>query len=558
MMFFLPNIQLHTFTDLIKNMRKISIAFFLISFMLVARAQKDNSGVDRPKLVVGIMVDQMRWDFLYRYASRYGNDGFKRMLGEGFTCENTFIPYAQTVTACGHATVYTGSLPSIHGIMGNEWYDKQKGRSVYCVEDDGVTAVGSTKSLPMSPKNMTVTSMCDELRIATNFKAKVIGIAIKDRGGILPAGHSANGAYWYESSTGNWISSSYYMKELPAWVNAFNQRRLSDSLYRLNWNTMYPVSSYVMSDPDDKPYEGAMSGEQKPVFPHNTSRFAGVNYGILPSTPHGNTLTLQFAKQAMLAERLGADDVTDFLAISLSSPDYIGHQYGPNSIEVEDTYLRLDKELGEFFRFLDSRLGKSYTVFLTADHGVAHAPGYAMANNLPGGVMLTTASAAVKKTISQFGLMNVIDNYSNYQIYLNKKAIDSAKLNFREVKTYFIEQLNKEEGIHYAFDNELIMNAHLPSEVKERFIKGLHPKLGGDIQVILKSGYYPYSNPGATHGSWYPYDSHIPFVLMGWGIKQGRLLRDVNMTDIAPTISSLLRIQMPSGNVGNTVSEALK
>jgi predicted AlkP superfamily pyrophosphatase or phosphodiesterase len=400
--------------------------------------------------------------------------------------------------------------------------------------------------------------MCDELRIATNYKAKVIGIAIKDRGGILPAGHTANGAYWYEGSTGNWVTSSYYMKELPAWVNAFNQRRMPDSLYRLNWNTMYPISTYVMSDADDKGWEGAASGEQKPVFPHMTSKYVGGNYSLLSSTPHGNTLTLQFAKEALLSEGLGADEVTDFLAISLSSPDYIGHQYGPNSIEVEDTYLRLDKELGEFFKFMDSKLGKSYTVFLTADHGVAHAPAYARANHFPGGVVLTTSSNAVKSTISQFGLMNFIDNFSNYQVYLNRRAIDSAKLNFKELKSYFIEQLNKEEGIHYAFDNEHIMDAHLPTEVKELFIKGLHPKIGGDIQVILKSGYYPYSNTGATHGTWYPYDSHIPFVLMGWGIKQGRLLRDVNMTDIAPTISSLLRIQMPSGNVGNTVSEALK
>lgn len=536
-------------------MRKFGTVLLFVGLVLSSAAQKP---VERPKLVVGIMVDQMRWDYLYKYANRYGNEGFRRMLGEGFTCENTYIPYAQTVTACGHASVYTGSVPSINGIMGNDWYDRQKKRLVYCTEDETVTPVGSAKSAPMSPRNLAVTTMCDELKIATNYKAKVVGIAIKDRGGILPAGHTANAAYWYESGTGNWITSSYYMKQLPNWVNAFNQRRLPDSLYKLNWNTMYPINTYVMSDPDDKAYEGVMAGEQKPVFPHNTMMYAGSNYGMLPSTPHGNTLTLQFAKEAILAEGMGTDEITDFLAVSLSSPDYIGHQFGPNSIEVEDTYLRLDKELGEFFKFLDSKFGKNYTIFLTADHGVAHAPGYARANNFPGGVMLTTTSTAVKNTINQFGLVNFIDNFSNYQIYLNTRAIDSARININELKSYFIQQLNKEEGVHYAFDNDKIMDAHLPTTVKERFILGLHPKLGGDIQVILKSGYYPYSNTGATHGTWYPYDSHIPFVLMGWGIKQGRLLRDVNMTDIAPTISSLLRIQVPSGNVGNTVSEALK
>ncbi len=539
-------------------MKKISIVLFLSCIAFVGRAQKPEAGVERPKLVVGIMIDQMRWDYLYKYANRYGNDGFKRLLREGFTCENTYIPYAQTVTACGHASVYTGSVPSINGIMGNDWYSRQKGRLVYCVEDETVAPVGSSKAAPMSPRNMEVTTVCDELRIATNYKSKVIGIAIKDRGGILAAGHTANAAYWYEGATGNWITSTYYMKQLPGWVNAFNGRKMADSLYKLNWNTLYPIDTYVLSDADDKAYEGVLSGEQKPVFPHNTSRNAGGNYSVLPNLPQGNTFTLQFAKEAVVAEGMGADDITDFLAVSLSSTDYVGHLFGPNSIEVEDTYLRLDKDLADFFKFLDGKFGKNYTVFLTADHGVAHSPGYARANNIPGGVVNPTTSTALKNTINKYGLYNLIENFSNYQVFLNRRAIDSAKLNFQEIKNFFIEELNKEEGIHYAFDNDEIMEARLPTEVKERFIKGLHPKFGGDIQIVLKSGYYPYANTGATHGTWYPYDSHIPFVLMGWGIKQGRLLRDVNMTDIAPTISTLLKIQVPSGNVGNTVSEALK
>jgi predicted AlkP superfamily pyrophosphatase or phosphodiesterase len=412
----------------------------------------------------------------------------------------------------------------------------------------------------MSPKNLSVTTMCDELRIATNYKAKVIGIAIKDRGGILPAGHAANAAYWYEGSSGNWISSSYYMNDLPGWVNSFNKRKVPDSLYKNDWNTMYPVNTYTLSDEDDKIYEGKFSNESKPVFPHKISDFAGRDYEVISSTPFGNTMTLEFAKQAIVAEGLGADDITDFLALSLSSPDYVGHKYGPNSIEVEDTYLRLDKELASFFKFLDEKFGKNYTVFLTADHGVAQSPAYSRLNKLPGGVWNPTTSTAVKNTINNFGLKNFIENISNYQVFLNRFAIDSAKLKFSEVKSFFINELNKEDAVHYAFDNEEISEASLPFEVKEKFLKGFQPNMSGDIQVIMKSGYYPWASEGtgATHGAWYPYDAHIPFVLMGWGIKQGVLYRNVNMSDIAPTICSLLHIQMPSGNVGNAVGEAIR
>lgn len=542
-------------------MRSLVLILFYLCISMVTIGQVK---AERPRLVVGIMVDQMRWDYLYKYANRYGNDGFRRMLREGFTCENTYIPYAQTVTACGHASVYTGSVPSINGIMGNDWWDKQQGRLVYCVEDESVKVLeGGPKAEPMSPRNLSVTTMCDELRIATNFKAKVIGIAIKDRGGILPAGHSANAAYWYDGANGNWVSSTYYMDDLPSWVKGFNSRKVTDSLLKLNWNTLYPINTYKMSDPDDKEYEG-----KNHVFPHITSDQVGKNYGALAGTPHGNTLTLQFAKEALLAEQMGEDGVTDFLAVSLSSPDYIGHAYGPNSIEVEDNYLRLDRELGEFFRFLDKKFGGEYTVFLTADHAVAHAQGFSRERKLPGGAFVPNTSNAYKNILervndlkgakSKFTIQNLIENFSNYQIYLNRKAIDSAKLNVEEVKQIIIQELNKEPGIHYAYDNEKIMEAQLPSEVKEKFMNGLHPKLGGDIQVILKSGYYPWEGTGATHGAWYPYDSHIPFVLMGWGIKQGVLYRNVNMSDIAPTICSLLRIQMPSGNVGNAVGEAIR
>jgi predicted AlkP superfamily pyrophosphatase or phosphodiesterase len=269
-------------------------------------------------------------------------------------------------------------------------------------------------------------------------------------------------------------------------------------------------------------------------------------------------MTVEFAKAAIVGERLGMDEATDFLAISFSSPDYVGHQYGPNSIEAEDTYLRLDRELAALFNYLDAKFGNQYTVFITADHAVAHAAGYAKEKKLPGGTFLVSNSSGIAKTKDKFGIKNLVEASSNYQIYLNRKAIDSANLNYSEVKQYLVSELNKDPGIFYAFDYENISNVILPAEVKEKFIKGYNAKRAGDIQVILNSGYMSGGTTGTTHGSWYPYDSHIPVVFMGWGIKQGRLTRDVHMTDIAPTIATLLRIQMPSGNIGKVVSEALK
>lgn len=521
--------------------------------------QPSSTATSRPKIVVGIMIDQMRWDFLHRYSDRFGNDGFKRMMREGFACENTFIPYAQTITACGHSTVYTGTTPGLSGIYGNEWYDAQKGRQVYCTEDESVKVVGGgSRTGPMSPRNMKVTTISDELRIASNFRSKVIGIAIKDRGSILPAGHSANAAYWYDGQTGNWISSTYYMTDLPAWVKTFNAKKVMDSLYALDWNTLYPIQTYLHSDADDKIYEGKMPGAAKPVFPHTLKTYIAKNFGVISSTPYGNTLTLEFAKQAIQAEHLGEDSFTDLLAVSFSSPDYIGHQYGPNSIEVEDTYLRLDRELAAFFSYLDDKFGKEYTVFLTADHGVAHVPGFSEENKLPGGKVSTTSFAAFKKAEVKFGVKNLVANVSNYQIYLNHKVIDSFKLDVHQVKQYLISELRKEPLLHTAYDNADISNAPLPVELREKFLKGFHPKLSGEIQMVGLSGYMGAGATGTSHGTWYNYDSHIPLVFMGWGIKPGRTHRETYMTDVAPTIAALLNIQMPSASIGHVINEVLK
>lgn len=526
-----------------------------------AVAKKDfPASINRPKLVVGLVIDQMRWDYLYRYYSRYGAGGFKKLINEGFSAENTFIPYTPTYTACGHASIYTGSVPAINGIIGNDWYDPQLGRNVYCAEDTSVTSVGSTTMAGvMSPKNMLTTTITDELRLATNFQGKVIGISLKDRGSILPAGHSANAAYWFDGQTGDWITSTFYMNQLPAWVEDYNKIKLVNKFYEKNWPTLYPIETYTQSTADDKPYEGKARGEQSPVFPHPLKLYAGKNFEMIKSTPYGNTMTLDLAKLAILSEDLGKDNITDFLAVSCSSTDYVGHMYGPNSIEAEDTYLRLDKDLAEFFDYLDSKVGKgNYLFFLSADHGAAHVPGFMAENKLPGG---TVDDSPVVKELNtrleaKFGIKQAVIKSMNNQIYFNHKNIEQAKLDFDAVKAFSIEFLKTQNGFVNAVDLNKVGASTLPEPIKTRITNGYNARRSGDIYFILQPNYFDSSSKtGTTHGSWNPYDSHIPCVFMGWNVKPGKTNKTHYMTDIAATLAAMLHIQMPSGCVGEPITE---
>ena len=535
---------------------------FVLAIVIVINAPAQT--VQRPKIVVGIVIDQMRWDYLYRYNERYAdNGGFKRLLNQGFSCENTMIPYAPTVTACGHTCIYTGSVPAINGITGNNWRDNQLNRSVYCTEDSSVQTIGSNSGLGMqSPHNLLTTTICDELRLATNFKGKVIGIALKDRGGILPAGHSANAAYWYDTKTGDWITSTYYMKELPEWVKTFNAQKLVDKYYKEGWNTLYPLNTYVQSTADEKSYEVKAFGSDQKGFPYNLSRFAGTNYNPITATPFGNTLTTEFAKAIINNEQLGADAITDFLAVSFSSPDYVGHSFGPNSVEEEDTYLRLDKELGDFLNFLDAKIGKDqYLVFLSADHGVAHVPAFAKEHNIPAGnldmqLLFDKINAGLKQKFHKDGLAVDIENL---QVSLNLPLIQSSSLKINEIKNWVIDYLSNQKGIAAALDMDNIATTTLTAKQKEMLVNGYYAARCGQIQLILQPQWIEnYVSGGTTHGVWNPYDAHIPLLWYGWGIRPGKTNREIYMTDIAPTIAALLHIQMPSGSVGNVIQEIFK
>ena len=544
-------------------MQRVCSIILSLFIFIVSTAQSGTPGetLQRPKLVVGITIDQMRWDYLYRYYDRYAtNGGFKRILNQGFSCENTLIPYTPTITAPGHTCIFTGSVPAIHGIAGNFWWDNAEQRNVYCTEDKTVQTVGSASKMGLqSPRNLLVTTICDELRLATNFQSKVIGIAIKDRGGILPAGHTANAAYWYDSQEGKWISSTYYMTDLPQWVKDLNAKKLVDKYYEKGWTTLYPINTYLQSTADQKPYENKGVGTG---FPYELKKYIGKNYGVISSTPYGNSFTIEMAKAAIEEEKLGADAITDMLTVSFSSTDYIGHGYGPNSIEQEDDFYRLDKDLGDFLNYLDSKIGQGqYTVFLSADHGVAHVPAFMKENKMPSG---NFNEGAVLEQLNQqlkdkFGEGKLALDFSNYQLVLNNILISEKKLKREEIVAAVIDFLSKQPTVARVFDLHRLEATALPAKIKEMIVNGYYPPRAGDIQIILKPNYIEaFLTTGTTHGMWYPYDAHIPLLWYGWGIKAGKTNRETYMTDIAPTLAALLHIQMPGGTIGKVISEVMK
>ncbi len=547
----------------------ILLLWLFLSANSIANAQqvrqgnnKQSTASAKPKLVVGIVIDQMRWDYLYRFSQVYSAGGFKRLLGEGFSCDNTLIPYTPTYTAPGHTCIYTGSVPAIHGIVGNNWYDKTLGANVYCTDDSTVTTVGNSSNAgKMSPENLWTTTITDELRLNTNFKSKVIGVALKDRGAILPAGHAANAAYWYDDKGGKWITSSYYMPQLPPWVQDFNAKDAVASYMAKDWNLMLPADQYTLATPDDEPWENNIKGEPTVTFPHKLSTFGDNKYASFRYTPFANSFTFDFAKKAIENENLGSNQVTDFLTVSISSTDYIGHSFGPNSMELEDTYIRLDKDIAGFLGYLDKKLGKgNYFIFLTADHGVAHVPAFLAEHKIPGGTFSDDefTKEINKETEELFAIKNVVLSVQNYQVYLNSAIIEKQNKNYQVIVNAIISLLKRKPYIINAFETAKIEEATLPQPQKNMVINGYNPKRSGDIQFTFKPGYFDGGKKGTTHGLWNPYDAHIPLIFFGWEIAHGKTNREVYMTDIAATVATLLHIQMPNGCVGKTITEIAK
>ena len=543
----------------------------LLIFSLIATqtfAQKSNAvkATDtKPKLVVGIVVDQMRWDYVNKFKPFFKTqNGFLKLLNQGASCNNNLISYLPTVTACGHAAVYTGSTPAIHGITGNDWYDNIQQRIVYCVEDNSVQAVGIENSSngKMSPLNLWTTTVGDELKLATNFKSKVYGISLKDRGAIIPAGHSADGAFWYDSKSGNFISSTYYGKSLPTWLTNYNNAKKVDSFYKLGWSLSLPASVYEANcDKDQNEYESTPFGKDAKSFPYNLNQFIGKDYGKVATTPYGNNLVLEVATQTLINEKMGLDDNTDLLAVSFSSPDYIGHAFGPYSWETLDGYIKLDELLAQFFTTLDQQVGKdNYTVFLTADHAVAPVPGYAQKNKIPNG---TITDAGIKnelgKMLTSKGLNSkLISAITEFNIYFNHNLMDSLQVTQEKLTSLITNYLEQKSNILQVVELRKAAISPLPQSIRERIVNGFNPQRSGDLIFITKSGVVGGGNTGTGHGVFYNYDAHIPLLFYGKGIKKGQVNNVNYMTDIAPTITTLLGIQMPSGSIGKPILEVIQ
>ncbi len=542
-----------------KNL-KMLIVLIVISTPLFSQNQ--------PKLVVGIVVDQMRQEYLYRFESKYGEGGFKRLMNEGFMLKNAHYNYVPTETGPGHASIYTGTTPSTHGIVGNDWYDRTTKKNVNCVSDENQKAVGAESGGSVSPWRMLSTTITDELKLATQHRAKVVGVSIKDRGAALPAGHMPDGAYWYDGRTGAMITSTYYKEKLPNWVSKFNSQKLPDQYLNQEWKTLLPINQYVESAPDDSPYEGKWKGKDKPTFPYDLKELRKQmgQYSILAMTPWGNTFVAEFAKAALLNENLGKDEVTDFLAISFSSPDAVGHAMGPDAVEVEDVYLRLDKTLEDLFAFLDKEVGKGeYTVFLTADHGVSHVPQYLKDLRIPAGYF---RPAYLKAGLSEhlqkyFPNKLVIEEVTSDQIYINQDAFEgdpkASGIDLFVATDLISKYLLSSEGIAQVFSLPSLRQVS-PDErgIRGNVVRGFNSKRCGDIAFVLEPGWLAWGGvTGSTHGSTYTYDTHIPILFYGKGIKKGSSSRFHTITDLAPTLSVLLKIKFPSGSSGQPIVEIL-
>lgn len=537
-----------------KILKRISSAVLLILITAsgVFAQETTHSVAERPKLVVGIVVDQMRYEYLPLYWDKFSENGFKRLVKEGYNFSNNHFNYFPTYTGPGHAAVYTGTTPSVNGIVGNVWYDRLINERMYVVSDSTTTPVGTDGSNgEMSPANLMSTTVTDELKLASP-ESKVIAVSLKDRGAVLPGGHLADGAFWYEDSTGNFISSSWYGPELPGWLQEFNEAGLSRELSNKTWNTLLPENQYTESNPDDTPYEGTFDGEKNPVFPHKLGEFADDSYWPVKGSPFGNTLVKELAKKAIEGEKLGNDQVTDFLAVSFSSTDYVGHQFGPHSMELQDTYLRLDRDLADFLEYLDQKVGKgNYLLVLTSDHGVVDVPAELKDKHLPGGYFNSdsTISALSDYLNSEYGKAEWVENYINQQVYLDRDLVAEKDIGLQEMQEKAADFLMQFEGVLSTNTANNFMDNDYSDDQQAMYERGFQYGRSGDVYIQLKSGWLDADYmTGTSHGSIYNYDTHVPLLFYGWGVPHGKTSERTVIPQIAPTISNMLGIGFPSGS----------
>jgi hypothetical protein len=504
-----------------------------------------------PKLVVTILVDQLRHEYLERFGSHFTNNGFRMFTERGATMTFARYDYANTVTGPGHASFLSGATPSMHGIIANDWFDKNTRKGVNCVEDAAEKGVGGEGARGgVSPRKFIGSNFSDQMRL--HYGSKVIGISMKDRGAVLPTGKKPAGAYWFDSKIGEFITSTYYTNELPGWVKEFNGRKLPASFVGQTWDRLLAAKEYRYAD--DAPGEGLLSDETKPVFPHKLITTKESFEAIMP-TPFGNQLIGELAEAAVEGEQLGQGPQPDVLCISFTSIDYAGHRFGPYSQEMQDMVLRLDLTLNKLFNYLHRKFGPdNVLVMLTADHAVAPTAEFAVSQGLAGERLNESEvlTGLLDKLSAKFGPGKYFLSTRFYEgnIYFNHELLAEKKLSANEVAEYIRELALATGKYQAAYTRDQLLDGRTPGFLGNLVLNAYNAERGGDVVLVPKPFVVPGGKTGTTHGSPYMYDSHVPVLFYGKAFKPGRYADEFFITDIAPTLSAALRVAPPSGNMG--------
>jgi predicted AlkP superfamily pyrophosphatase or phosphodiesterase len=533
-----------------------------------------------PKLVLQITIDQLRGDFPFRYYDRLAAGGFKYLIEKGTVYMDAHHDHANTETVVGHATLATGAHPSAHGMIANVWLDRKKGRVVYNIEDDQYellsknadvdkkNEIDSTQkkagSSGRSPANIMVSTFSDELFIHTAGKSKVFGVSVKDRGAVTIAGHSGK-AFWFSKTNGEFVTSSYYYTKYPEWVKEWNAKGIVSSYSGKAWTLLNASSSYLFKDRDDQEWETDIYGFGK-VFPHEFNERSSKTFTtFLTLSPAGDDILLDFSKTLIEKEALGQDDVTDYLGISFSSTDYVGHIFGSSSLETEDNLMRLDRTLADLFDYVDKTIGlKNTLIVLSSDHGTPEAPGYLQAAGIPSGYVqpeIWDKAAAIETLKKKFGIGKVlIEKYEHPYLYLNQTIINEKKLNPAQVENAIAEELEKFEGVALAVPSTALASDRLPdTDLYRRVLNNFNPMRSGDIYIVFEPHWFINDFDGltvtCTHGSPWRYDTFVPIMFAGAKISAAHIYRRVHTVDIAPTLSRYVGAKPPSGAVGNVLEE---
>jgi predicted AlkP superfamily pyrophosphatase or phosphodiesterase len=522
---------------------------------------------EKPKLVIGIVVEQLRYDQLEKFRDRFSENGIRRLLNEGTYFKNASYNYMLTQSAPGHATIATGTEPAFHGITSDNWYLPLRNEMIYCTQDNTVNPVGGSFEAGLhSPVNMLASTFSDELKMATNGKAKVFSIGLKESSAILSAGHSANGVYWYDNTTGTWMSSTWYMDSLSAWVNDFNAMRLSDSYLNSSWSLLRQKEDYADCLPDSNSFEAGFGGVS--FFPYDLKKMSSKglinvkrDYSILRETPFGNSFTKDFAIRLIREEKLGRHDMTDFLAICFSSTDYIGHRFGPSSVETGDAILRLDKDIEQILNFLNDSIGKrNVLIYFTAAHGVSEIPAVLEKNRIPAGYFKQTEAMQLLKSYlnAAYGQGDWVKGYYEKQIFLNRILIEDAKITLEDIQKKVSRFMVQFSGVasaypYTAFETNDFSNGNL-----KRIMNSFTPQRSGDVIITLNPGWVEKNDYVTDYNSPYEYDSHVPLIWYGWTVNRATVTRKVNLTDIAATLSSLCKVPYPDACTGEPLIELMR